>query len=103
MSIPRGTTAYCRITMPMETEYLSEFWVTFGQRDKEVVTKTKDQCTCDGTKVIVPLTQEDTLLLDHKALLQVQVRYLTSAGSAKATRIVTGKVGQILKEGVIGE
>lgn len=103
MAIPRGTNSYCTITMPVDTQYIDEFWVTFGQNDKEVVTKTKSQCTCDGKTVTVGLTQEDTLLFKTGSLLQVQVRYLTNAGIAKATKIKTGKVGQILKEGVIGE
>lgn len=64
---------------------------SFGQRERdktytEILNKTyPDIATNDGEKFILPLTQDDTLLLPHKAETYFQARICFKDGSVKTT------------------
>ena len=97
----RGTTPDITFNLPFDTSTINNVEVYFAQNDEMLLEKGYDDCTMSGTTLVVPLTQDDTLLFDYEEKLQIQVRFLFTDGSVDATDIVKGKVGQILKDGVI--
>ena len=87
-----GATAkheFTGITNP-NGETISKVKVVYAQNDKVVFTK---EPTKDGNgKYIVNLSEEDVLKFKVNALVQIQVRVLTSAGNAYTSDIMTLKV-----------
>ena len=101
MATIRGTTPTITFNLPFNVSDINNVEVYFAQNDELILQKNYDDCTLSGTTLIVPLTQEDTLKFDTDLKLQVQVRFVFTDGSVDATGIMKGKVGQILKDGVI--
>lgn len=97
----RGTTPTLEFTVPFDTSILAEAWVTLSQNDEVVLNKQLKDCKCDGRKLSVKLTQEETLLLDCKCLTELQIRARTLEGEALVSQIITADTGRILKDGVI--
>lgn len=97
----RGTTPTVTFNLPFNVSTLNNVEVYFSQNDELLVEKGYDDCTMSGTTLVVPLTQDDTLLFDEDEKLQIQIRFLFTDGSVDATDIVKGKVGKLLKDGKI--
>lgn len=93
----RGTTPTITIQTDIDlTEY--SVWVTFeqGTVQKDFI-PTK---SADGKELEVTLTQEDTLAFS-KGDVKIQIRAVDEGGTAIASNIMTAKVNELLKEGVI--
>lgn len=100
--IARGTTD--KIDLLVEETDLASITameITFSQYGFERFTKTLADVTIDGQTVSVPLSQTDTLKLKAKQPLNIQMRVLFASGDAEETEIVTGAVGETLKDGEI--
>lgn len=97
----RGTTPLLEFTLPFETSLLAQAWITLSQNETEILTKDLEVCSCDGCKLSVKLTQEDTLLLDCECNTEIQVRVKTLEGEALASDILVVGTDRILKDGVI--
>lgn len=97
----RGTTPPFTIVTDFDYSVLKEVWVTFKQDDLEI-TKTKKDIVINGCEIVVELTQEETLQFKHDRPMRIQARRLTQDDKAFATNIAKAYVGEILKEGVIG-
>lgn len=97
----RGTTPTLEFTIPFDTNQLAEAWITFSQLDVVVLNKTLTECQCDGNKISIKLTQEDTLQLNSDSITNIQIRARTIAGDAFASNIINRSIGRILKDGVI--
>lgn len=97
----RGTTPDITFNLPFDVSTINNVEVYFAQNDELLLEKGYDDCTMSDSTLVVPLTQEDTLKFDFEEKLQIQVRFMFTDGSVDATDIVKGKVGQILKDGVI--
>lgn len=99
----RGTTPILNFTLPFEVSELSEYWITISQRYENIkIDKTSEDCTASGSEITLELTQEDTLKLIAGKPVYIQIRALTTEDLAIASNMVTCDVGDILKEGVIG-
>lgn len=103
--IIRGTTPIITFTLPFSFDLVDEIWFTMSQRGREVLTKEREDMRVDGPengpRVFVKLTQQDTLLLDEKQKVDIQVRIRTTGGDAIASHVARTTVDQILKDGVI--
>lgn len=97
----RGTTPTIQFALPVEASELSCLYITLSQKDKTVAEKEMTHCTFNGAVVTCRLSQEDTLALDCKEYVEIQVRAKTKNGDTLASNIYTTTVGRILKEGVI--
>ena len=97
----RGTTPRLEFTLPFETGNLDAAWVTIAQNKKEIINKELAACKCEGCKLSVDLTQEDTLKLDCSCKAELQVRVKTRDGEALASEIIRVDVDRILKDGAI--
>lgn len=104
----RGTTPQIDFTLPFDVSNIKTVWITFSQYDEELFTvKTEDVTSMSGNKIIVKLTQAQTLKLKPQKLLrndhevEIQLRILTNAGDALASNIMRTSAEKILKDGEI--
>lgn len=96
----RGTTPTLEFVLPFDTSLLAEAYVTLAQGDEVVLDKPLSECTRDGNKLTVKLTQEDTLKL-KTGLVEIQIRAKTENGDAIASDIILTSAQKILKDGAI--
>lgn len=97
----RGTTPTISFKLPFDYDLVEEIWLTIEQRGKEVLTKTKKDMSYEWNVVSYRLTQEETLALNDKECVKIQVRMRTADGGAFASKVFTKPVDEILKDGVI--
>ena len=96
-----GTTPIISFYLPFDFSLVEELWFTLAQRGTELFTKNKEELKVEGSKIIVELTQEETLRLNQGQKVDIQVRIRTTGGDALASQIVQVEVDKILKGGVI--
>ena len=101
MSIIRGTTPKLEFVLPFDAATLVEAYVTISQSGAVVIDKPLSECQCEGQKLSVTLTQEETLKLDSIPISEIQIRAKTMSGEAIASNIIRVDTGRILKDGVI--
>lgn len=97
----RGTTPTHNFKLPFETRLVKEVMVIYAQDDKELFHKDRYDCKMEGNTISVTLTQDDTLLFNHKKNVQIQIRILTEAGDALASNIHVVSVKNCLNDEVI--
>lgn len=97
----RGTTSTVTLDVDIDLTAYAEIWVTFEDRRGTEVTKTKTDMTVAADKLVIDMTQEDTLALGT-GRVKLQVRALDIGGGAIASDIIDiPDVTAILKEGAI--
>ena len=96
-----GTTPSISFYLPFDFELVDELWFTATQRNREMFTKCKDDVQVEGSKIIIDLTQEETLMLSPGQKVKLQVRILTTGGDALASQTETVDVMDVQKGGVI--
>ena len=101
MSIDRGTNPENTFTLPFELTAPQQVWLTYAQDDVIIIDRDKETITISGNTLTVKLTQDETLKLDHRKQVQVQIRALTADGVAIRSNIKEYSVSKILKDGVI--
>lgn len=99
--IRRGTTPKIKCELPFDVSELAEAIMTIRQHGTVCIEKSIQDADCDGYLLSYPLSQEDTLKLDHESPVEIQVRVKTTYGSALASSVEEVQVGRILKDGVI--
>jgi hypothetical protein len=97
----RGTTPTHTFKLPFDSFMIKDVRVIYAQNDVEVFHKDIYECELDGNELRVTLTQSDTLKLNHRCTVQIQVRVLTTDDVAMASNISTISVGQCLNDEVI--
>lgn len=101
ISMRPGTTPIISFYLPFEVDLVAELWFTMVQRGVEVFTKELEEMEIEGSRIIVRMTQEETLKLASGQKVELQVRIRTQAGDAIASQVETVDVDRILKNGVI--
>ena len=97
----RGTTPTLEFTLPFEAECIAEVSIAFSQQDQLVLDKSLADCTVEEYKLLLRLSQEDTLALEEDVVTEIQLRLRTVSGDALASGIVPVATQRILKDGVI--
>ena len=96
----RGTTPTIGFQLPFECSYIGVLNIAFAQNDKVIFEKTLRDCELDGRIIAVRLTENETLSLNDRKELEIQLR--VAIGNNKfASNIIKTTVGRILKEGVL--
>lgn len=96
----RGTTPTLKFTLPFSCDDITLCSVAFAQGGNVVLEKRLDDCSLEGNVISVTLTEEDTLLLDCKSNVEIQLRI--ACGETKlASNIIKTGVGRILKDGCL--
>lgn len=98
----RGSTPTFTFNLPCDVSVISKLYITFADKqDNIVLEKTLSDCTTDGSKVMLRLSQEETLQFEERKNVRMQLRALTVGGDSLVSPIRTILAGEILKEGVI--
>ena len=97
----RGTTPTHEFSLPCDASIIKEVMIIYAQNDVEVFHKDTEECTLDGEKVIVTLSQEDTFKFDHKSKVQIQLRVLANDGTSLASDIKVIPVKKCLNDEVL--
>lgn len=99
----RGTTPThtFTITSGLDASVIRNLKITYSQRGKVVLEKTKADATLDGSAIKVRLTQEDTFKFDCTALVEIQIRVLTTDGTVSATDPMQVSVNRCLDDEVL--
>ena len=97
----RGTTPKLEFTIPFGTDLIKELYITFAQGAEVVIEKTLADCDCEGERLVLRLSQADTLAFKHGQLVDVQLRVKTVNGEALASDIIRATADRILKDGEI--
>ena len=95
----RGTTPVIVLNLPMEMQF-DALYVTFQQKKKTVFEKTLSDVLLKDNQIAISLTQTDTLSLDSKEVVSIQLRGKIGE-KAYASKIVQTLVSDILKDGEI--
>lgn len=96
----RGTT--CKHTFRTNVDLTNAtVFVTYQQGKSTILEKTNDELEIQARKLIVNLTQEDTLSFAANSTVTIQVRYVMADGTADASNKVTINVQDIIKDGEI--
>lgn len=96
----RGTTPTIGFQLPFECSYIDVLNIAFAQNNKVVFEKTLNDCKLDGRIITVWLTENDTLALNDRKELEIQLR--AAIGNNKiASDIITTSVKRILKDGAL--
>lgn len=102
----RGTTPSFEFTLPFSVDLLAKAYITFKQSGKIVLDKELNECSCEGNKIVLNLTQQDTLRFIstrdvHTRKVEIQIRAKTANGKAIASNLMFDDVDRILKDGEI--
>lgn len=97
----RGTTPTHTFTLPFETDMIQKLHILYAQDEQVKIRKTEADCTKEGNAISLTLTQEDTLLLECKKTVEIQVRVLTLGGEALNSDIIRVPVERCLESEVL--
>ena len=96
----RGTTPTLNFQLPFEVSQITKLNIALSQNDTVVIEKNLSDVTRSGRKISVKLSETETLSLNDKKELEIQLR--VAVGSTKlASNIIKTTVKRILKEGVL--
>lgn len=83
--VARGTTPTHTFNIPVDASLVEEVRIVYAQGDKEVFRKETFDCDIEGKQIKVTLTQDETLLLNHRIPVQIQCQFKTADGTAFAS------------------
>ena len=96
----RGTTPTLKFNLPFSAELAEACFVTLSQSGRVIVEKTTEDCIANGNAILCKLTQRETLWLNHKKNVDIQLRVKTK-GNAYVSQVFTESVEQPMKDGEI--
>lgn len=76
-TVIRGTTPLHEFELPLPLEIIKDIRITYGQNNKVVFTKEKNDCKIEEGKLSVRLTQEDTFEFRPGKKLYIEIRIQT--------------------------
>lgn len=97
----RGTTPTHEFVVDVDMTSATAIYITYKQREKVILEKNIDDITVTDTKLMVTLTQEETLMFNINNIVEIQIRAKMDTGEAIASNIIKTSAQRILKEGVI--
>ena len=97
----RGTTPTLNFNFEFNLDEvdITEFYITFSQRNQIVFEKTLEDLEISENKATVQLTQQDTLKLMGSAVVYIQARFKIGEDQVYATNVITTSANAILKDG----
>ena len=97
----RGTTPTITINTAIDLTGADVVYVTFRQKDCNVIEKEKESLEITENLVEFKLEQSETIKLDKGHWVDFQIRARFPDGTAVKSNIMKANVTDILKEGVI--
>lgn len=101
--IRRGSSPVCRFNVDLDLSTAVKIRVIFKQLNVVIFRKDKEDCEFDAENMIlrVNLSQKDTLKLNDKYPVRVQIRTKFPDGSTPPSNVMEGSVTELLEEGEI--
>ncbi len=97
----RGTTPTHTFTTDIDLTKAEVIYLTYEQADCIKLTRDIDSMTVEEDKVVVTLTQEETLAFTAPDRVHIQIRARFPGETAIASNIIETSVEKVLKDGVI--
>jgi hypothetical protein len=97
----QGTTPTHIFKLPFDVSAVKAVQIIYAQNDTEVLTKDINDCELEGNTISTKLTQDETLQLDHRYNVQIQIRVLTAADDALASDVICVKCDRCLSDEVL--
>lgn len=72
--VVRGSTPSHEFDIMYGRQYITDVWITYGQNNKEIFTKTLEDCEFENNIVRVQLTQEETYMFSPRYKLDIQIK-----------------------------
>ena len=97
----RGTTPTITFETEINCAEFDKLEITFAQKDEIILNKNMSDCSVEGNKITIKLTEEETLLFDsRKNPVQMQIR--AGIGNSRlASEIMYTTAESILKDGCL--
>ena len=95
----RGTTTTLTFGIGFDSETIEVLNIAFEQNKKLVLEKTLGDCLLNGNKILLPLSELDTLSLTGSTRVNIQIRARLNNGDRIASNIMEGFVERIIKDG----
>ena len=95
----RGSTPVNTFDVDIDLTEATVF-VTYEQNGVVVLEKTGEELAISEKKIVLTMTQEETLLFRPGKVL-IQIRYVLPNGAADASNIISTTFERIIKDGVI--
>lgn len=95
----RGSTPTNVFVVPIDISD-AKVYITYSQNNAIIVEKTNPDIVFEENRMIVALTQEDTLKF-VPGWVEIQIRYVKESGEADASNILVANTTKILKDGEI--
>ena len=95
----RGSTPTHTFTLALNADAIAKVRVLYSQNGELLFRKEGDQVTIDGQKVVVELSQEDTLLF-KEGVAEVQLRVNTPGEKSIPSNIYQFPVSRLLENEV---
>lgn len=99
--IQRGTTPTLDFVLPLGSPEIIAGTITLSQRGNAIVKKPFSEWVINGNTISVTLTQEDTLLINTKYPVEIQLKPKFINGVVPDTDIHTLQADKVLDEVVI--
>jgi hypothetical protein len=88
-----GATVTAKFSLPVDATMVKALTLDYSQNGEHVFSKTKEDCTLDGTSGTVILRQEDTLKFADSKTTKVQIVVLTTGGETIIARSIAFNTG----------
>jgi len=82
-------------------DMLSKIRISYAQSGQLILTKTESDCTIDGNEISVKLTQAETARFKARIDVKIQLRVLTTDGTALASEEFSVPVEDVLNTEVL--
>ena len=96
----RGTTPTHTFILPIEASLLTDAYITYAQHGSTKIEKRLSDCVRDDNKLVVVLSQLETLSLMANNLTEIQVAAKVG-GKVMRSQIISVPTERILKDGEI--
>lgn len=83
--VARGTTPTHTFNIPVDASLVEDVRIVYAQNNKEVFRKETFDCDKVGNQIKVTLTQDETLLLNHRIPVEIQCQFKTTDGTVFAS------------------
>lgn len=97
MVIRQGTTPTHTFTVPIITGDLKVVHIAYAQNSQVLFVKDTESVKMGANELSVTLTQDETLQIDPRRNVEIQVRVVTLDGTAMASDIITVPADRVLE------
>lgn len=97
----RGTTVPHTFKMPFDTSLLTKIRIVYSQNGTVIIEKQETDVTLNGRKILVELSQEETLKFAANLEYELECKVKTSDGQVHSTGLIHRRVYETMCEEVL--